>query len=160
MENNYNTSRVEEKRRLREEILSMRKNLGKEEAVERSRQIFKGITGLKLYQSCRTVACYLSFDKEVYTYDFIRTCMENGKRVLVPRVIRQEKELVFSRLTSLDRGLIPGPFGILEPFPQENPVSLEEAELIIVPGIAFDCQGNRLGFGAGYYDRALSKAAA
>jgi len=78
-----------------------------------------------------------------------------GKRVVIPRV--RGSRLVLSELRDLQQDLRPGAFGVWEPSPRTTrPVDPERLDLVLVPGLAFDRQGHRLGRGRGYFDRLLA----
>ena len=88
----------------------------------------------------------------------IKKALENGKRVIVPISEIEERNLSLSELKDYDSELEPGTFNILEPKREfRRLVSPDELDLIIVPGVAFDPSGNRLGRGMGFYDRFLKK---
>ena len=104
-----------------------------------------------------SIMFYLAKDEEVRTEDVIRQALLRGKMVLVPLVRRDERRLVPSILTDYDRQLTEGSFGILEPKKEDvHPFPPSEIELVIVPGVAFDKKGGRIGFGGGFYDNFLS----
>ncbi len=108
------------------------------------------------YRECQTLACYVSLPAEVATAALIQAALAAGKRVALPRC-SPARRLTFHLIHSLD-GLVPGPYGILEPpadSPQLAPAALE---LILIPGLGFDAAGNRLGYGAGYYDGFLPQS--
>jgi 5-formyltetrahydrofolate cyclo-ligase len=82
----------------------------------------------------------------------VRRALTEGKRVVLPRV--RGRELALFGITDFDRDVAPGAWGIPEPA-TGDPVGREQIDLIIVPGAAFDASGNRLGYGAGFYDKLL-----
>ncbi|OAH97647.1 5-formyltetrahydrofolate cyclo-ligase [Methylomonas methanica] len=116
------------------------------------------------YQSARTVMWYLNCRSEVRTLSAVATELGCGKGIVVPYCTvdsEGQKQLGLWYLKSIEE-LQPGMWNILEP-PRERwlepakQVSVDELDAIIVPGVAFDKQGGRLGNGAGYYDRLLQK---
>lgn len=106
------------------------------------------------YDSAKTICSYVSFCSEVETYDIIKESIAAGKRVIVPKIDLVHKVLLLSEINSFDE-LKQGAYGILEP-DMIRPANIDEIDLFIVPGIAFDRAGNRLGRGKGYYDKLLS----
>lgn len=114
------------------------------------------VLGLREYAQAGTVFTYVSKSIEVDTTGIIRAALLNHKRVAVPRCVPGTREMEFHAINSME-DLEPGAFGVLEPKPKaENLVDRGEKGLCIVPGLAFDPQGFRLGYGKGYYDRFLS----
>ena len=114
------------------------------------------VLGLREYAQAGTVFTYVSKSIEVDTTGIIRAALLNHKRVAVPRCVPGTREMEFYAINSME-DLEPGAFGVLEPKPKaENLVDRGEKGLCIVPGLAFDPQGFRLGYGKGYYDRFLS----
>lgn len=112
---------------------------------------------LRQYIHCKTVFTYVSKDIEVDTIAIIRAAWLNGKRVAVPKCISSTREMEFYYITSMD-DLENGAFGVLEPVPDKcEKVTDFSKGLCIVPGLSFDAEGFRLGYGKGYYDRFLSK---
>lgn len=105
------------------------------------------------YQSAHTILLYSPLNDEVDVFSIVNDAYRNGKTVLLPKVVGEDLELrIYKGVESLERGA----FGILEPvgdvFLDYNPI-----ELAIVPGMAFDKAGHRLGRGKGYYDRLLPR---
>lgn len=91
------------------------------------------------------------------TREIVDWALADGKRVIVPITDRANKRLVFSELKAPNRELEKGAFGILEPKVEfRKPVPLEEADVVLVPGVAWDRRGYRIGYGAGYYDRSIN----
>ena len=135
-----------EKTTLRKELLSLRKS-GKCGSVS--------IEMLKNYPeflNAKTVFCYISAHGEVETHSLIEELLKE-KTVAVPYCVDSNGHMIASKITSLDE-LKDGKFGIPEPIlPKEFPKT--EIDFVIVPGVAFDKDGYRLGYGKGYYDRFL-----
>ena len=119
-----------------------------------------GSLHLPQYTTARTVLCYVSFRSEVSTHAFIARLWADRKRVVVPYCEAQHLELF--RFDSFD-DLAPGTLGILEPRPDlreqdQRRANVQELDLLVIPGLAFDRQGGRLGYGKGYFDRLLPGA--
>ena len=111
------------------------------------------VVRLPEYAKAQTIACYVSTEDEVGTEAVILDALESGKVVAVPRVGRHGA-LSFHSVGSA-RELSPGAFGIMEPNEDSPVVSLSETQMVVVPVVAWDESGNRVGRGGGYYDRAL-----
>ena len=125
-----------------------------------SGMIFERLVALPQYTSARTVLCYVSFRSEVSTHAFFSRMWADGKRVVVPYCKAQHLELFC--LNSFG-DLAPGTLGILEPKPElrgqdHRRAEVQELDLLVIPGLAFDRQGGRLGYGKGYFDRLLPGA--
>ena len=99
------------------------------------------------------IVAYYSLPDEVDTHNLINDLLAAGKKVYLPRVI-SDSQMVLCRYTGAD-SLSEGAFGIMEPVGEPMPAD-EVIDVVLVPGMAFDAQGNRLGRGKGYYDRFLS----
>jgi 5-formyltetrahydrofolate cyclo-ligase len=109
---------------------------------------------LETYAHAETIGCYVSVKNEVDTNGIIVDALSKGKRVSVP-VTGPEGALNHVEIRSLDQ-LKPAQFGLLEPsHSNTDTICPGELDLVVVPGIAFDKSCNRIGFGAGYYDRYL-----
>jgi 5-formyltetrahydrofolate cyclo-ligase len=127
------------------------------DAEHHSRLIFQQLTALPEYIAARTVMFYLDLRSEVRTRWFLPTAWAEGKRVVVPYCENGNIELF---LLQDMQELSPGMMGVLEPKPElrhrdDRKVDPTELDLVIVPGVAFDHRGGRLGYGKGYYDRFL-----
>jgi 5-formyltetrahydrofolate cyclo-ligase len=143
------------KKKLREQIHNQRKALTHSEVLEKSIQIKQRLFSTSWYHDAHTILFYVSFNNEVCTHDMIHESLKNEKNVFVPKTDTQKKTLLLSRLLKWD-DLCQGNYSILEPkddCTRVEPVS--SIDLFIIPGVVFDCNGNRIGHGGGYYDRLL-----
>lgn len=152
----------EEKARLRSRFLSRRQSLSPQQVAVASRAILQRLARREEYAGAGLVHTYVSSkDHEVDTLGLIRLSLERHKRVAVPVVCPGTRILRHAQIQELEQ-LQPGRWGLFEP-PADHPFWLEDLaqiELVVVPGVAFDPQGNRLGLGGGYYDRFLALARA
>ena len=130
-----------------------RRSLSRDEVAEMSRCITERL--MPLLKDAGTVMCYLSAFNEPDTEGIISSLLSHGKRVVVPVTDTNTCTITPSYLTSLD-GLVRGSYGIAEPS-QCVPAKTSDIDISVVPGIAFDRSGMRIGFGKGYYDRFLSE---
>lgn len=147
---------AEEREHVRRAVLARRDQLTPQARAEFSRAICERFWTLDDLRGARTIHLSLSVGSEVSTQDLVTEARRRGVRVVVPVTITAERRLL---LTELGEGvtLVPGPFGIPEPHPNARvPVAVETLGAVVVPGLAFDPHGNRLGWGAGYYDRLLA----
>jgi 5-formyltetrahydrofolate cyclo-ligase len=146
------------KKKIREEAHARRNAQPNKD--ELSRVICERLVALPEYQSARTVLYYVDVRSEVRTRDYLATALRHDKRIVVPYCVEGELELF--HLTGMDE-LDVGMYRILEPRPElralpEKRVGVEELDLIVVPGVAFDREGGRMGHGKGYYDKLLEHA--
>jgi 5-formyltetrahydrofolate cyclo-ligase len=111
---------------------------------------------LREWNNATTVHIYVSvLNNEVDTTGLIFTLFDKGKRVVVPRCADEPHRLLNIRINSFEEMHV-GKFGLMEPqYKQDSEVPAQELDLIIVPVLAFDKEGGRLGFGGGYYDNLL-----
>ncbi len=145
-----------EKAHIRQRIIRQRNRRSSQELRNKSALIEHRLFEIQGFQQASSVMFYLSFRNEVYTPLMIRRAMLAGKRVAVPVVRRDEGQLLISELHDMDNELHQAGFGILEPKPQFiRPLSLQQVEAVVLPGVAFDERGHRLGYGGGHYDKLL-----
>ncbi len=141
---------------IRSVILKHRERLSVLEALEKSAKILKLLRTLPEYQKAKVIHSYIaSKSNEVDTKRSIDMMLKEGKRVVVPITDPKNRILHHSEIFDLN-GLRIGTFGILEP-EEIKPIDPKEIELVIVPSIALDRKGNRVGFGGGYYDKFLKQ---
>ncbi|HET8759713.1 MAG TPA: 5-formyltetrahydrofolate cyclo-ligase [Nitrospiria bacterium] len=146
----------DERERLRRAAVDRRNALAPASREARSRAITERFWDLPEVAGARTLFVSLSVGSEVSTRALVAEARRRGLRVAVPVTLTAEQRLLPCDLPADDR-LAAGPFGILEPGPDARvPVAVDRLDLAVVPGAAFDPQGNRLGWGAGYYDRLLA----
>ncbi|HOT94753.1 MAG TPA: 5-formyltetrahydrofolate cyclo-ligase [Methanoregulaceae archaeon] len=140
------------KHRMRDRIRAARTCLHPPDLVARSRRIASHTQ--ILLEDQKTVMVYASKPGEVDTMGMIRGFLDRGVRLVVPIIERETRSLRLSRLED-PAVLVPSTFGVPEPIGHELPVDPDEIGAVIVPMLGFDRFGNRLGYGAGYYDRFL-----
>lgn len=144
------------KRQLRLNCLHYRENLDPAEKSKFENKIANKVFNLWAFRESGTVFSYVSKSIEVDTQPIILGAFERGKAVAVPRCIPDKLQMEFLLITSYD-DLQPGAYGIMEPDPDRCPPALDtQRSICIVPALAFDMEGYRLGFGKGYFDRFLS----
>lgn len=140
-----------EKEKLRNNIRAARHSLSASERDAQSRRIADILLTHSVFTNARNIFCYISRDDEVSTD---RVCQESlkNKKLFVPTIVAQNiiPTPVFS-----DTQFVPGAFGILEPLGAGKSEVSPKIDLIIMPALAFDRHGNRLGMGKGFYDRYL-----
>jgi len=142
----------EEKSLLREKLKDIRERLDENDVKEKSLEITKKLLELPEYKDAKSVMFYMSVNKEVITDAMVRHALQS-KKVMIPVSDLDNQLITPAHIKSMEE-LKPGAYGILEPI-DVNPASVEEIDLIILPGLAFDGEGNRLGYGLGFYDKFL-----
>ncbi|BET58714.1 MULTISPECIES: 5-formyltetrahydrofolate cyclo-ligase [Geobacter] len=140
------------KRALRQSMLALRRSLAPAEVRRASEAIQRSFADSDGFRKSRVVALYAPIRGEVDTGDVLRLALDQGKTVLLPAVCGDE--LRFIEVTD-PAGLRSGSFGIPEPCLTGKAVAPDCADIIVVPGVAFDLAGRRIGYGKGFYDRAL-----
>ncbi len=144
------------KENLRKEIKEKRRKHSKEDNRKKSKEIKERLFELKEFREAETVLFYISYNGEVFTHDMILESFYK-KNIIVPVSNPGDCTLTLSHLKSWEE-LGVGSYGILEPRVEKiRKTKIGDIDLILVPGVAFDKKGNRLGHGKGYYDRILGK---
>ncbi|MBN2454085.1 5-formyltetrahydrofolate cyclo-ligase [Candidatus Woesearchaeota archaeon] len=143
-----------EKQRIREETLQERRRMAEKDVAEKSAAITEKLLALPEFRKANTVMFYHSTKKEAGTREAISAAFKAGKAVLLP--VTDENEILACEYKE-DEELVAGRYGVLEP---KEKRAAEEFDLAVVPGIAFDKEGGRIGYGKGYYDRFLKEVRA
>ena len=122
-----------------------------------SRAILNRILGMDAYRRSQTVMAYSSFGSEIDTLPLLLAVLECSKTLLLPKVNRDAGALEVYEVKNIESDLRAGVWGILEPISEICPCRTpSDQELVLVPGVAFDRQGGRIGYGRGYYDKLLA----
>ena len=141
-----------DKKALRQSIRAQKRAMTEEEIIRRSEALGRLFLESEAYQNAKTIYGYLPYNQEVRTVPMLEQALKDGKRVAVPKVYGDEmKFLYLDDLTAVAKGYS----GIPEPIADE-PVADDETALVLMPGLAFDPQGHRIGYGGGFYDKFLS----
>lgn len=142
---------MDRKKAIRTEIFQRRKKISEEFVIYNSQIICDKICELEEFKKSSCIYTYVDFKKEVMTRGILRKAWEMRKKTAVPKV--QEDGLVFYIIDSFEQ-LKKGYFGIEEPV--SGKLADDEHAFMVVPGVAFDKQLHRIGYGKGFYDRYLS----
>lgn len=140
-----------DKKTLRKKYLEKRKNINKHNKEKYDTQIFRKIIQLEEYKKSKLILTYVSLKEEVDTFKLIEYSLKIGKKVAVPKC--KGDNIVFYNINTLS-DLEEGSFKILEPKTNEVINNFSDS-ICIIPGIAFDKENNRIGYGRGFYDRFL-----
>lgn len=137
-------------------MLDLRNSQSRETILQKSEKILTNLTNMAEYKNAKVVMLYSGKGNEVQTERLIRTTLKE-KRVVLPITNKEKHILELSEITDYDHELKIATFNVLEPQKEFiRPVSVDILDMIVVPGVAFDHQGNRLGYGYAYYDKLLA----
>lgn len=141
-----------DKQAIRREIRNKKQAMTEEQIVAASETLRRLFTATELYRNAKTIYGYLSYNQEVRTLPILAQALADGKQVAVPKVYGSEMRFIcLPDLTEVAKGYS----GIPEPIADE-PVADDPTALVLMPGLAFDRQGHRLGYGGGFYDKFLA----
>ena len=141
-----------DKKELRKAIRERKRAMTEQEIVSRSEKLGVLFAQSEAYKAAKTIYGYLPYNQEVRTVPMLEQALRDGKRVAVPKVYGEEmKFLYLDDLTQVAKGYA----GIPEPI-ADGPVADDETALVLMPGLAFDPSGHRIGYGGGFYDKFLS----
>lgn len=139
------------KSELRKQILNIRSSLSLEEQIEKSKVIKDKLLQSEQFKRNDNILIYVDYNDEVLTKEIIEECFKSGKNVACPKVLA-DGIMEFFTVNCFD-DLTEGYKGILEP--KEKELCKPDRALVIMPGVAFDNKGYRIGYGKGFYDRYL-----
>lgn len=142
------------KDKIRKEILAKLKNQNEHERIEKSLIIKEKLFKSAEFKHAKVIMFYVSKSYEVNTHDMIDEAILMGKIVVVPKTIKNKEMLSIYEISSRSE-LKAGNMGIMEPHETCSESCVEKIDMVVVPGIAFDKSGHRIGHGKGYYDRFL-----
>ncbi|HII17293.1 TPA: 5-formyltetrahydrofolate cyclo-ligase [Candidatus Woesearchaeota archaeon] len=137
---------------LRKEAIKKRRCIPESERKTLTEEVMKRLLSLEEVRRAKRLSCYVSFRSEVGTHELVKELLRQGKEVSVP--IIHGGRLILSSIGSFDDLDDASDDGILEPSVIRK-VEVDDLDLVIVPGVAFDRMGDRMGFGKGYYDKLL-----
>ena len=142
-----------DKKALRRAIGEKKRAMTNAQIEEASLRLTEKFLNTEFYRNCKSVYAYLSYNQEVRTDNLIRRALQDGKRVAVPKVYGSEMRFIWLDDPDL---VAPGAYNIPEPI-ADGPVADDKKSLVLMPGLAFDSNGHRLGYGGGFYDRFLAE---
>ncbi|MEI3336773.1 MAG: 5-formyltetrahydrofolate cyclo-ligase [Clostridium sp.] len=143
-----------DKKEIRKNMISKRDNILKEEKEIMDKNIILKLKESEYYKKSKNIFIYLGFGSEIDTMSYIQEFINEGKHIFIPRTDIKTKKMEAVEITSLE-GLRENKYGILEPDDSKEEFYKNNLDLIILPGVAFDLVGKRIGYGGGYYDRYL-----
>lgn len=141
-----------DKKALRSRIREMKRAMTTEDIQSASRRLGELFAETPQYRQAKTIYGYLPYNQEVRTTPMLEQALRDGKRVAVPKVYGDEMKFIYMEdLTQVEQGYA----GIPEPI-ADGPVADDPTALVLMPGLAFDKQGYRIGYGGGFYDKFLA----
>lgn len=141
------------KKELRREIMAKKRSMSLEEIESKSTRLAQMLYQTDAYRNAKTLYGYMPYNQEVRTVPILEQAMCDGKRVAVPKVYGEEMRFLYVQdLTAMEKSS----FGIPEPVANE-PVADDPTALVLMPGLAFDPAGHRVGYGGGFYDKFLQQ---
>jgi 5-formyltetrahydrofolate cyclo-ligase len=143
----------QDKSSLREKLKKIRDRVDPALAETASQGVWSVLSRLSEFHRAKGIGAFASTPGEINTYPILEGVLGLGKKLYLPKVAKDKTHFDYHLVHDF-KNLATGPFGILEP-PGNHPADWEEIDLALVPGLAFDLRGHRLGFGKGFYDRVL-----
>lgn len=142
-----------DKRALRTYVKECKRNMTEAEIMEKSACLCEKFLSSAFYRRAEVIYGYLPYNQEVRTLPILRRALKDGKKVAVPKVYGDIMRFIYlPDLSRVEKGYA----GIPEPI-DDGPVARDPNALVLMPGLAFDRQGRRIGYGGGFYDRFLAE---
>ena len=142
-----------DKKALRAQIREQKRAMTEEQIRQASACLMEKFVATKAYKEAKTIYGYLPYNQEVRTVPILEQALADGKGVAVPKVYGEEMKFIYMTDLSL---VEKSDFGIPEPV-ADDPVADDPTALVLMPGLAFDKEGHRIGYGGGYYDKFLAQ---
>ena len=141
-----------DKKELRRTIRDLKRAMTEEEIVSRSQKLGQLFAASEAYQNAKTIYGYLPYNQEVRTVAMLEKALADGKKVAVPKCYGEEMRFIYMEdLSKVEKGYAGNP----EPI-ADAPIADDPTALVLMPGLAFDPQGHRCGYGGGFYDKFLA----
>lgn len=141
------------KQELRKAIRAQKRAMTEAQIEEKSRKLGELFAASQMYRDAKTIYGYLPYNQEVRTVPMLEQALRDSKRVAVPKCYGDEMRFIYmDDLSKVEKGYA----GIPEPI-EDTPIADDETALVLMPGMAFDPQGHRIGYGGGFYDKFLAK---
>ena len=144
----------EQKRALRQQLTLQRDRLDPKKREASAQAVNKRVVSLPDYQRAEVVLTYMSFASELSTADLVQRIVQDGKQLILPRVVGDQ--LTLHRVIDPKADTVPGRWGIPEPAVNLKEVTAKNIGLFLLPGLGFDTNGGRIGYGRGFFDRLLA----
>lgn len=142
-----------DKKELRAHIRAQKRAMTEQQIVDAGNKLCALFLDTDAYKSAKTIYGYLPYNQEVRTVPILQQALRDGKKVAVPKVYGDEMRFIYmTDLSLVEKGYS----GIPEPVADE-PVADDSHALVLMPGLAFDVKGGRIGYGGGFYDKFLAK---
>ncbi|MBQ6851951.1 MAG: 5-formyltetrahydrofolate cyclo-ligase [Oscillospiraceae bacterium] len=141
-----------DKKTLRQQIRELKRGMTLEQISQASARLMEAFINTSQYKEAKSIYGYLPYNQEVRTWSILERALQDGKRVAVPKIYGDDMRFIYlSDLSQVEKGFggIPEPVG-------DGPVADDRTALVLMPGLAFTKDGDRMGYGGGYYDRFLA----
>ena len=142
-----------DKKELRSKIRQLKQQMTPQQIEAASKRLTELFLNTEEYKQAKAIYGYLPYNQEIRTVPLLEQALRDGKKVAVPKVYGDAMRFIWMQdLSRVEKGYA----GIPEPV-DDQPVAMDETALVLMPGLAFDRSGNRMGYGGGFYDRFLAQ---